>query len=95
MTARTVTLGAAAAANETTWFAALFHACDADPESPVPKNLDALADFLGERTGLRKVVSPDLSHWPRERRILLCRVFLGARVDLQLHSSPGAGDQRT
>ena len=92
MTAPTVTLGAAAAANETTWFAALFHATDAAPEGPVPKNLDALADFLGEQTGLRKVVSPDLTHWPRERRILLCRVFLDAGVDLQLHRSPGTGD---
>ena len=92
MTAQTVTLGAAAAANETTWFAALFHASDADPEGPVPKNLDALADFLGEQTGLRKVVSPALPHWPRERRVLLCRVFLGAGVDLQLRRSPCTGN---
>ncbi|MCK7636552.1 hypothetical protein [Corynebacterium pygosceleis] len=89
MTARTLTLGASAAADETTWFAALSHACGAGPGAPVPRNLDALADFLGERTGLRKVVSPDLAHWPRERRILLCRVFLDAGVDLQLHRAPG------
>ncbi|MEZ2188687.1 hypothetical protein [Corynebacterium sp. CCM 9204] len=81
---RTVSLDRAAATDESTWFSALFRASGAGNGTPIPRNLDSLADFLRERTYLRKVICHGLEHWPRERRIGLCTVFLDTGVDLQM-----------